>query len=91
MYRAPELILIQKHYDFSVDIWALGCVLAELMATSKQYLEQHKFCDMGDGKRCNMIKTCLADRHLFKGKSCYPLSPCAKGYLREHDQIEIIN
>jgi mitogen-activated protein kinase 1/3 len=30
-YRAPELILIQP-YTTSVDIWSLGCILAELLS-----------------------------------------------------------
>lgn len=30
-YKAPELILGYTFYDYSVDIWALGCVLAELI------------------------------------------------------------
>lgn len=29
-YRAPELILGTKTYDKSVDLWAIGCILAEL-------------------------------------------------------------
>ena len=30
-YRAPELFLGVKHYSFSVDIWSLGCILAEII------------------------------------------------------------
>ena len=33
-YRAPEILLGEKHYLPAVDIWALGCIMAEL-ATSK--------------------------------------------------------
>lgn len=29
-YRAPELLLHSKNYNWSVDIWALGCVFGEL-------------------------------------------------------------
>ena len=29
-YRAPEVILLEKQYDYRVDIWSLGCVLYEL-------------------------------------------------------------
>ncbi|PSR83452.1 hypothetical protein PHLCEN_2v5724 [Hermanssonia centrifuga] len=29
-YRAPELLLGAKHYNKSVDMWAIGCVVAEL-------------------------------------------------------------
>eukprot|EP00729_Bicosta_minor_P003762 gene3762-2992_t len=33
-YRAPELLMASKHYTKAVDIWAIGCIMAELM-TSK--------------------------------------------------------
>ncbi|CDO76791.1 hypothetical protein BN946_scf184978.g20 [Trametes cinnabarina] len=29
-YRAPELLLGAKHYNKAIDIWAVGCVIAEL-------------------------------------------------------------
>ena len=34
-YRAPELILDCQKYTFAVDIWAAGCVLAELLLQGK--------------------------------------------------------
>lgn len=30
-YRAPELLLGDPAYDFSVDCWSLGCIMAELL------------------------------------------------------------
>ncbi|KAJ9078579.1 glycogen synthase kinase 3 [Entomophthora muscae] len=30
-YRAPELVLGETNYTFSIDIWAGGCVVAEMM------------------------------------------------------------
>jgi len=30
-YRAPELILGAKIYDCSIDVWAAGCILFELL------------------------------------------------------------
>ena len=32
-YRAPELIFGNTEYDCSIDIWSVGCVIAELMLT----------------------------------------------------------
>ena len=29
-YRPPELLLRKKYYSFEVDMWAIGCILAEL-------------------------------------------------------------
>lgn len=30
-YRAPELLLGSTHYTFSVDMWAIGCIMGELV------------------------------------------------------------
>ena len=29
-YRAPEVILLDKQYNTKVDVWGLGCILAEM-------------------------------------------------------------
>ncbi len=26
-YRAPELLLSTKHYDFAIDMWSVGCIM----------------------------------------------------------------
>lgn len=31
-YRAPELLLGSRHYTPAVDLWAVGCIFAELLA-----------------------------------------------------------
>lgn len=31
-YRAPELLVGDVHYSFPVDVWAIGCVFAELIS-----------------------------------------------------------
>lgn len=30
-YRPPELLLMSSRYSFAVDIWSLGCILAEMV------------------------------------------------------------
>jgi serine/threonine protein kinase len=35
-YRAPEIMIAARNYDKSVDVWAIGCVLAELMSHNNQ-------------------------------------------------------
>ena len=30
-YRAPEILLGQAKYTFAVDMWAVGCIFAELV------------------------------------------------------------
>lgn len=32
-YRAPELLLGQKDYDTSVDMWSVGCIFGEVIQT----------------------------------------------------------
>ena len=29
-YRAPELLLCQQKYDAGIDIWSVGCILAQI-------------------------------------------------------------
>lgn len=66
-YRAPEIILCNKTYDFAVDIWAIGCILAELLLN---FIEKPK---ADDEKKS--VDEMLADMFLFPGDSCFPLSP----------------
>jgi mitogen-activated protein kinase 1/3 len=35
-YRAPELILLEKDYTAAIDVWSLGCILAELLGMIKE-------------------------------------------------------
>ena len=35
-YRAPELILLERNYDASIDMWSLGCIAAELQCMLKE-------------------------------------------------------
>lgn len=30
-YRAPEVVLLASEYTFSIDVWAVGCILSELI------------------------------------------------------------
>ena len=44
-YRAPELMLSFSHYDFSLDMWSVGCVFAEMLGRrqifpGKNYVNQ---------------------------------------------------
>jgi mitogen-activated protein kinase 1/3 len=35
-YRAPELILLEKDYGEAIDVWAVGCIFAELLTMMKE-------------------------------------------------------
>lgn len=41
-YRAPELLLGIKHYTSAVDMWAVGCIFAELLTLKPLF--QVRFC-----------------------------------------------
>ena len=60
-YRAPEVILCDQNYGQSSDVWSLGCVLAEMLHCTAKQIEQRKY---------NFKK-----RVMFRGESCYPISP----------------
>lgn len=42
-YRAPELVLSQKNYGKSVDLWAIGCILSELYGRRPLLMGKDKF------------------------------------------------
>jgi serine/threonine protein kinase len=54
-YRAPEVILSQSEYDEGIDLWAVGCVFAELIGrqplfTGKNHLHQIQIIQQVLGK-----------------------------------------
>lgn len=40
-YRSPEILLGCKTYGYGVDVWSLGCIMAELL--SKPILEKNRY------------------------------------------------
>ena len=45
-YRAPECVLRSKNYNEKVDIWALGCIMAELYTLKPLFPGQSVFDQM---------------------------------------------
>lgn len=43
-YRAPEILLGYSNYSFAADIWAIGCVIAEMIKGSPVFKSD---CDIG--------------------------------------------
>ena len=83
-YRPPEVILVEKSYNSSIDIWSTGCILSEMISCTEQY--------KANGVSPN-------DRFLFTGTSCFPLSPCEKmkssstqkkNIVSKNDQLKVI-
>ena len=78
-HRAPEVILMDKNYNESVDIWGVGIILAELMQRTNP---DNLATLTGPGK--------LQHKSLFMGNSCYPISPfddSEKSMVHNSDQI----
>lgn len=40
-YRAPEVVLYAANYDESIDLWAVGCVFAELIGRKPVFDGKH--------------------------------------------------
>lgn len=69
-YRAPEICL-QSEYTTQIDIWSVGCILAELLSViRKEHNEQFKTPTI-----------------LFPGKSNFPLSPDPIEKITDEDQL----
>ncbi|ORX40866.1 cyclin-dependent protein kinase [Kockovaella imperatae] len=65
-YRAPELILGAKHYTAAVDMWAIGCIYAELLSLRPIF--------KGDEAKLDSKKTLPFQRDQM-GKICEVLGP----------------
>ena len=72
-YRAPEILLRSRRYNAAVDVWAAGCIMAELMSLiplfpgSDENDELIKICSVLGTPTCNDWKEgcMLAENHNF--------------------------
>jgi len=71
-YRAPEVILLEKEYTGSIDIWSIGCISAELQnmikANCDTYLERSP---LFPGTSCFPLSP---DQTVAKSESPHPYS-----------------
>ncbi len=69
-YRAPELLLSCEHYTAAIDMWSVGCILAELLGRKpllpgKDYVDQLK---VGSGEGAGR-GTCAQGGHRCRYRS----------------------
>jgi len=76
IYRAPEVALLHPTYSFPIDVWAVGCIIAELLQCVSEYHELSAEDEYA--------------RYLFKAISCDPLSPSGSVEEMENDLLKVI-
>ena len=80
-YRAPELLLACDRYDAAIDIWATGCIMAELLLRKplfpgKDYLSQLKLIIQALGTPSDAELT-------------FVTAPKARSYIKELKTCEV--
>jgi len=61
-YRAPEIILLEKDYGPAIDIWAVGCIFAELLSMMKEnYSHFTERQPLFPGESCKLLSPDFAD------------------------------
>jgi len=73
-YRAPEIILMEHSYDQASDMWSFGVILYELIQLAMKSLATFETFE----KSLEPGMDFMNQRHLFKGASCFPMSPKMK-------------
>ena len=82
-YRAPEVVLSKQNYDEKIDMWAVGCVFAELIGRApifpgKNHLNQVQMIQQLVGKLSESDLEFVPDKHvrdyLMKNEAQYNLN-----------------
>lgn len=80
-YKPPELLMGMRYYDYSLDMWSFGCVLAEMLFGGKEALFR-------GSTRCkvlrNIVRT-LGSKPIFKYADKYNLTVPCKRKIDEFD------
>jgi len=57
-YRAPEILMGARHYTSAVDVWSVGCIMAELLSRRILFQAQTPMQQVG------LHSVCLRDSRL---------------------------
>ncbi|CAD26671.1 CASEIN KINASE II ALPHA CHAIN [Encephalitozoon cuniculi GB-M1] len=74
-YKGPELLVDYPYYDYSLDIWSFGCVLAELVFKKRPFFH-------GESNSDQLVKIAriLGYTHLKKYVRKYKMAPLNPKY-----------
>lgn len=88
-YKAPEAILEYEYYDFSVDIWAAGVILLELLT-----LELHIFDGDADNiDQLDSIARVVGGQAIIDWGIKYrkPLKPCKVELYKKYPKVPFVH
>lgn len=79
-YRAPEILMGARHYDGAVDLWSVGCIIAELLSRHILFQAQSALQQLnliievlGTPSVEDMVGTCEpAKQYVLQRPFCYP-------------------
>lgn len=57
-YRAPEISLVERQYDFASDVWSLGCIMYELLYCQTNNGQNKSGRILFPGKSCFPLSPC---------------------------------
>lgn len=52
LYRAPEILMGARYYHTPVDMWSLGCIMAELISGRPLFMGDSEVCLPAKIKLC---------------------------------------
>lgn len=93
-YRAPELLLGARHYDFSVDMWSVGCIYGELLHRKILFLAQNplkqvdKIIDILGTPAPDEVRTACeaARRYVTQNRAVKPRNVAALAGIAKDDE-----
>ncbi|XP_060594561.1 mitogen-activated protein kinase 4-like [Ruditapes philippinarum] len=77
-YRSPELIISPRDYTKAIDIWSVGCILAEMLTGRPLFPGAHEMDQIG----LILDTVCLSDNEWNKVTQILPQS-----FIRRHSRV----
>ncbi|KTG44599.1 hypothetical protein cypCar_00001088 [Cyprinus carpio] len=77
-YRAPELLFGARMYGVGVDMWAVGCILAELLLRGMSSLPDYVSFKLFPGTPLEHIFSAAGDDLLELLKGLFTFNPCTR-------------